>query len=104
MDKAGAGNDVMGKYMSSDSTGNYPVRFNDFWGRWTKSGVHGDATTATAEKGKIIFEAAVSGLIEIVDELRSWPIAERSDQLVYEENQSSYPTGPIPNPLVITPL
>jgi creatinine amidohydrolase len=80
MDKAGAGNDMMGKYMSSDSTGNYPVRFNDFWGRWTKSGIHGDATTATAEKGKIIFEAAVSGLIEVVDELRAWPIAERSDQ------------------------
>ncbi|MFQ6039327.1 MAG: creatininase family protein, partial [Candidatus Poribacteria bacterium] len=80
MDKAEAGDDVMGKYMSSDSTGNYPVRFNDFWGRWTKSGVHGDATTATAEKGKIIFEAAVSGLIEVVGELRNWPIAERSDQ------------------------
>ncbi|MGQ9628906.1 MAG: creatininase family protein [bacterium] len=80
MDKAGAGDDIMGKYISSDSTPNYPVRFNDFWGRWTKSGVHGDATTATPEKGKIIFEAAVSALIEIVDEWRAWPIAERSDQ------------------------
>ena len=79
-DKAVAGNDVMGKYMSSDSTGNYPVRFSDYWGRWTQKGVHGDPTRATAEKGKIVFEAAVSGLIEIVDELRAWPIAERSDQ------------------------
>ena len=82
MDEAHAGNDVMGEYMSSDSTHDYPVRFNDFWGRWTKSGVHGDPTTATAEKGKIIFEAAVSGLIEIVDEWRAWPVAERSDQHV----------------------
>ncbi len=80
MDKAGAGNDVIGKYMSSDSTSNYPVRFSDFWGRWTKTGVHGDPTTATAEKGKIVFEAAVSSLIEIVDEWRAWPIADRSDQ------------------------
>jgi len=80
MDKARAGKDVIGKYMSSDSTRNYPVRFSDFWGRWTKLGVHGDPTTATAEKGKIIFEAAVSGLIKVVDEWRSWPIAERSDQ------------------------
>ena len=80
MDEARAGNDVIGKYMSSDSTHDYPVRFNDFWGRWTKSGVHGDPTTATPEKGKIIFEAAVSGLIEIVDEWRAWPVAERSDQ------------------------
>ena len=74
------GSDVVGKFLSSDSTSNYPVRFNDFWGRWTKLGVHGDPTTATADKGQVIFEAAVSGLVEIVDELREWPIAERSDQ------------------------
>jgi creatinine amidohydrolase len=80
MDKVDKGDDVMGKYMSSDSTSNYPVRFSDFWGRWTKSGVHGDATTATAEKGEIIFEAAVAGLVEVIEEWRAWPIAERSDQ------------------------
>jgi len=80
MRKAAAGNDVMGKYVTSDSTYDYPVRFNDMWGRWTKLGVHGDPTAATAEKGRIIFEAAVSRLIEIVDEWHAWPIAERSDQ------------------------
>jgi len=77
MDKAGADQDVVGEYFSSDSTTN--VRFNDYWGRWTDLGVHGDATTATAEKGAVIFEAAVSKLIGIVDELRAWPIAERQD-------------------------
>ena len=80
MDRAVAGSDVVGEYVSSDSTSNYPVRFNDIWGRWTESGVHGDPTTATAEKGKIIFEAAVSGLIKVIDEWREWPIAKRSDQ------------------------
>jgi creatinine amidohydrolase len=80
MDKAGKGDDVQGKYMSSDSVYSYPVRFNDYWGRWTNLGVHGDATTATAEKGKVIFEAAVSGLVEIVHEWQAWPIAERMDQ------------------------
>jgi creatinine amidohydrolase len=80
MDKAGYGDDVMGKYMSSDSMYTYPVRFNDYWGRWTNLGVHGDARTATAEKGKIIFEAAVSGLIDLATEWQQWPIAERSDQ------------------------
>ena len=75
-----AGNDVVGEYLSSDSTSNYPVRFNDYWGRWTQLGVHGDPTAATAEKGRAIFEAAVSGLIKFVDEWRAWPIAERSDQ------------------------
>jgi creatinine amidohydrolase len=71
--------DRMGKFVSSDSTRNYPVRFSDFWGRWTKTGVHGDATKGTAEKGRILFEAAVGGLVELVAELRAWPIANRQD-------------------------
>ena len=79
-ERVSKGADVMGQYVSSDSTPGYPVRFNDFWGRWTTLGIHGDATTATAEKGKVIFEAAVSSLIEFVDEWRAWPIGERSDQ------------------------
>jgi creatinine amidohydrolase len=79
MDQAASDMDVVGKYMSSDSTSPY-VRFNDYWGRWTKVGVHGDPTTSTAEKGKIIWEAVLARLIEVVDELRAWPIAERSDQ------------------------
>jgi creatinine amidohydrolase len=79
MDLAVADNDRMGKYVSSDSTSNYPVRFNDFWGRWTQTGVHGDPTKATAEKGRILFEAAVTGLVELVRELRAWPIARRQD-------------------------
>jgi creatinine amidohydrolase len=77
-DMAVAGSDVVGAYMSSDSTS--VVRLNDIWGRWTKTGVHGDPTKATAEKGKVIFEAAVTGLLGVVDELRSWPIPERADQ------------------------
>ena len=68
----------MGKYVSSDSTSPF-VRFNDYWGRWTQLGVHGDPTVATAEKGKIIFEAAVGGLVELVDELQEWPVEERAD-------------------------
>lgn len=80
MENAGRDNDRAGRYFSSDSTGNFPVRLSDFWGRWTSSGVHGDATTAAAEKGAVIFEAAVSELVGVVDELRAWPIAPRVDQ------------------------
>lgn len=80
MDKAGKDDDVMGKYLSSDSMYTYPVRFNDYWGRWTDLGVHGDATTATAEKGKVIFESAVTGIMDLVEEWQEWPIAERMDQ------------------------
>jgi creatinine amidohydrolase/Fe(II)-dependent formamide hydrolase-like protein len=78
MDKAGAGDDVMGRFLSSDSTSPY-ARFNDYWSRWTDLGVHGDARTATPEKGKIIFEAAVTGLIDLVQEWRAWPLAPRRD-------------------------
>ena len=78
MDKAAPDMDRVGKYCSSDSTGT--VRFNDFWGRWTGLGVHGDPTPATAEKGRIIFNASVDGLIELIDDIRDWPIEERSDQ------------------------
>jgi creatinine amidohydrolase len=78
-DRMQAGDDVVGKYLSSDSTTPY-VRFSDYWGRWTRIGVHGDPTRATPEKGKLIYEAAVSRLVEVVDEWRAWPIAERSDQ------------------------
>jgi creatinine amidohydrolase len=76
MDKAGADDDVRGRYVSSDSTSPY-VRFNDYWSRWTDLGVHGDARTATAAKGEVIFEAAVNGLLAFIDEWREWPIAER---------------------------
>lgn len=80
VDELTRGDDVMGKYVSSDSLSKYPVRFSDYWGRWTQVGVHGDATTATPEKGAAIFEAAVNGLVEFVDEWRAWPLPERSDQ------------------------
>ena len=79
MDLAVEDNDRMGRFVSSDSTGNYPVRFSDFWGRWTETGVHGDATKGTAEKGRILFEAAVTALVELIDELRAWPIEKRRD-------------------------
>jgi creatinine amidohydrolase len=79
MDQAVADGDVVGKYMSSDSTSPY-VRLSDYWGRWTKVGVHGDPTAATAKKGKIIWEAVLTALTVLVDEWRAWPIAARSDQ------------------------
>ena len=46
MDLAVADNDVVGRYMTSDSTTPF-VRFSDYWARWTKVGVHGDPTAAT---------------------------------------------------------
>lgn len=80
LDRMVAGDDVQGRYLSSDSTANYPVRFSDYWGRWTSQGVHGDPRTATADKGQVLWEAIVTALVELVQEWRAWPIAERADQ------------------------
>lgn len=78
MERAVADDDVRGRYLSSDST--TEVRFNDYWGRWTRTGVHGDPRPATEEKGRVIFEAAVTRLGELVDEWRAWPLPDRVDQ------------------------
>jgi creatinine amidohydrolase len=77
-DKAVFGNDHVGQYMSSDST--KTVRFNDFWGRWTKTGVHGDPAKATPEKGKQILEIVMKHMLAWLEEYRTWPIEARSDQ------------------------
>lgn len=80
MDKAAEDDDVRGQFVSSDSVYSNPVRFNDYWSRWTQLGVHGDPTKATAAKGKAIFEAAVTGLTAVVEEWQQWPLAERAAQ------------------------
>jgi hypothetical protein len=43
-------------------------------------GVHGDQTAATAGKGKIIWEAVLARMVELLDEFRAWPIAPRCDR------------------------
>jgi len=74
--RPGAADDVRGTYLSSDSTPP-DAHFNDDRSRRTDLGVHGDARPATAEKGKPIFETTVARLLDLVDEWRAWPIAER---------------------------
>ena len=78
LDKAAFGNDHVGQYMSSDST--KTVRFNDFWGRWTRTGIHGDPTKANAEKGRQILEIVMQHMLAWLEEYRTWPIEARSDQ------------------------
>jgi creatinine amidohydrolase/Fe(II)-dependent formamide hydrolase-like protein len=78
MDKAVADNDRVGQTMTSDSTA--AVRFNDFWGRWTKTGVHGNPTRATAAKGRQILEIVLEHALVWLEEFRSLPIEARQDQ------------------------
>jgi creatinine amidohydrolase len=51
-----------------------------YWSTKTASGVMGDATKATKEKGEQLLEAAIEGLIELIRELRATEIMPRRDQ------------------------
>ena len=56
-----------------------PLRMMDHWSRVSDSGVIGDATVATKEKGERVFNAAVAQLTEVIQEFRNIPIEDRVD-------------------------
>ena len=56
------------------------ARLVPYWSTVTPSGVMGDATKASAEKGEQFLEAAVSGLVELIRELKAQEILPRRDQ------------------------
>lgn len=56
------------------------ARLIPYWSAQTASGVMGDATKATVEKGEKFLEAAVAGLVELIQELKAQPILPRRDQ------------------------
>ncbi|KON30627.1 hypothetical protein AC482_03435 [miscellaneous Crenarchaeota group-15 archaeon DG-45] len=55
------------------------VRMMPYWSTVSRTGVRGDPTVATAEKGRRWLEAAVEGLTGIIRDLRSLEIKERVD-------------------------
>ena len=55
------------------------VRFMDWWSRMSKTGVLGDPTKSTPEKGKKILEAIVEDLAGFVKEFKEREIRERVD-------------------------
>jgi creatinine amidohydrolase len=56
-----------------------PLKVMPWWSSFSGSGVQGDATSATAEKGEALFAAAVAELTNYVRELRSMPLPARKD-------------------------
>jgi len=56
-----------------------PVRLMDHWSRFSKSAVSGDPTVATAEKGRVIFEAVVNAFVRLAREFKNRPRHERTD-------------------------
>jgi creatinine amidohydrolase len=57
---------------------------------YTPQGVMGEATLATAEKGRIVVEETASRLIEFVEMFQQWPAPQRQD------HHSQPPSSPLP--------
>ncbi len=56
-----------------------PIHLWSFWSTHTESGIMGDATLATKEKGEKLLEAAAAGLADVVRELKKREIPKRVD-------------------------
>ncbi|MEE3260001.1 MAG: creatininase family protein [Candidatus Latescibacterota bacterium] len=56
------------------------ARLTPYWSQQTTSGIVGDATRASREKGEKFLEAATTGLIALIRELKEQPILPRRDQ------------------------
>jgi creatinine amidohydrolase len=56
-----------------------PVLLMDHWSRFSKSGVVGDPTMASKEKGGKIFEATVQALMDLVKEFKTYQRGVRQD-------------------------
>src|SRR5258706_16308362 len=66
-------------FIWNDLTDPGPIHMMDYWTRFSKSGVNGDPTLATAEKGRIIFEAVVNNFVLFAREFKKRPMGERVD-------------------------
>lgn len=67
------------EFIWLDLLGGSPVRFMDQWTCFSKSGVSGDPTLATSEKGKLIFEAVVDSFLRLVQEFKGRQRGDRTD-------------------------
>jgi creatinine amidohydrolase len=56
-----------------------PLKVMPWWSSFSRSGVQGDATKATAEKGKALLDAAAREICGFVAELRAMPLPERKE-------------------------
>jgi creatinine amidohydrolase len=66
-------------FIWSDLLNPGPVRMMDWWTRFSKTGINGDPTLATVEKGRVIFESVVDNLVKLAREFKARPRGERVD-------------------------
>jgi creatinine amidohydrolase len=54
-----------------------PLKVMPWWSSFSRTGVQGEPTRATAEKGTALLNAAVSECVQYIHELKSMPLPER---------------------------
>ena len=65
---------VQGRFLQMDLATATGVHLGEhWWSSFSPTGVAGEATKGTAEKGRLMFERAADNLVELVRELRSRP-------------------------------
>jgi creatinine amidohydrolase len=67
------------KYFNWDHPEPSAYSWQDWWSRFSESGVCGDATAATPEFGRRLFELTVERFLELVREFRTIPLRARGD-------------------------
>lgn len=58
-------------YWTDLIAGDGPLAMMEHWSQLSESGVMGDPTKATAEKGRALLDAAANGIVELIDEMRA---------------------------------
>jgi creatinine amidohydrolase len=79
-------------FQWGDLFGSGPVSVFEHTSTFTEDGTFGEATLATAEKGKLIFDQAVTRLVEFVREFQNRPSHPSVD------HHTTKPTSPLPEP------
>ncbi|MBV9103474.1 MAG: creatininase family protein [Candidatus Eremiobacteraeota bacterium] len=64
-------------YWTDLIAGDGPLVMMEPWSALSRTGVMGDPTKASTEKGRVLLDAAAEGLVELIEELRARPLPQR---------------------------
>lgn len=67
------------RYIWHDLTNPSPVQMMEWWTTFSHTGVLGDPTLASQEKGARLYDVVIDRMVELVQEMRARPIRERVD-------------------------
>jgi len=72
------------QYIWHDLTNPSPVQMMEWWSTFSHTGVLGDPTLASQEKGARLYEVLIDRMVELIREMRARPVRERVD--LHEDN------------------